>query len=101
MGRTNDSPYSKGYMLDKYIVPSVQVPNNHILAQNLYYNYYCPKPKYLNVRYMDPLGCIFSLRNPEKSIKVQGRDSGCTVVQGLYIYIYIGLTEKNMEATIS
>ena len=32
----------------------VQVPNNHIRTQNLYYNYYCPKPKYLIVGYLDP-----------------------------------------------
>ena len=36
----------------------VQVPNNHILTQNLYYNYYYPNPKYLNIGYMDPLGYI-------------------------------------------
>ena len=34
----------------------VQVPNNHILAQNQYYNYYYPKPKYLVIGYMDSLG---------------------------------------------
>ena len=34
----------------------VQVPNNHILTQNLYYNYYYPKPKYPIIGYMDPLG---------------------------------------------
>ena len=34
----------------------VQVPNNHILTQNLYYNYYYPNPKYLIIGYMDPLG---------------------------------------------
>ena len=34
----------------------VQVPNNHTLAQNLYYNYYYPNPKYLIIGYMDPLG---------------------------------------------
>ena len=38
------------------LTPRVQVPNNHILAQNLYYNYYYPKPKYLIIGYMDPLG---------------------------------------------
>ena len=36
----------------------VQVPNNHILTQNQYYNYYYPKPKYLIIGYMDPLGSI-------------------------------------------
>ena len=33
-----------------------QVPNNHILTQNLYYSYYYPKPKYLIIGYLDPLG---------------------------------------------
>ena len=34
----------------------VQVPNNHILTQNLYYNYFYPNPKYIMIGYMDPLG---------------------------------------------
>ena len=34
----------------------VQVSNNHILTQNQYYNYYYPKPKYLIIGYMDPVG---------------------------------------------
>ena len=34
----------------------VQVPNNHILTQNMYYNYYYPNPKYQIIGYMDPLG---------------------------------------------
>ena len=37
----------------------VQVPNNHILTQNLYYNYDYPNPTYLNISYMDPLGKFF------------------------------------------
>ena len=32
----------------------VQVPNRHILTQNLYYNYYYPEPKYLIIGYLDP-----------------------------------------------
>ena len=32
----------------------VQVPNNHILSQNLYCNYYYPNPTYLNIGYLDP-----------------------------------------------
>ena len=36
----------------------VQVPNNHILTQNLYYNYYSPKPRYPIIGYLDPLGSI-------------------------------------------
>ena len=35
----------------------VQVPKNHILTPHLlYYNYYYPKPEYLIIGYMDPLG---------------------------------------------
>ena len=34
----------------------VQVPNNHILTQNLYYNYFYQNPKYLIIGYMDPVG---------------------------------------------
>ena len=34
----------------------VQVLNMYILTQNLYYNFYYPKPKYLIIGYMDPLG---------------------------------------------
>ena len=41
---------------DTSIPLRVQVPNNHILTQNLYYNYYYPNPKYLIIGYMDPLG---------------------------------------------
>ena len=32
----------------------VQVPNNQILTQNLYYNYYYQSPKYPVIGYMDP-----------------------------------------------
>ena len=39
-----------------YITLRVQVPNNHVLTQNQYYNPYYPNPKYLIVGYMDPLG---------------------------------------------
>ena len=38
------------------ITLKVQVPHNHILTQNLYYNPYYPYPKYLIIGYMDPLG---------------------------------------------
>ena len=34
----------------------VQVPNNQRLTVNLYYNYYYPKPKYLIIGNLDPLG---------------------------------------------
>ena len=34
---------------------------NHIPVQNLYYNYHYPKPKYLNLGYLDLLGeCMLS-----------------------------------------
>ena len=36
----------------------VQVPNNHILTQNLCHNFYYQKPKYLIIWYMDPLGYV-------------------------------------------
>ena len=42
--------------LGKYTTLRVQVPNNHILTQNLYYNCYYPNPKHLIIWYMDPLG---------------------------------------------
>ena len=49
-----------GIIDDGVIVPLFfQVPNNDILTQNLYYNYYYPNPKYLIIGfigYMDPLG---------------------------------------------
>ena len=34
----------------------VQVPNNHTLAQNLYFHFYSPKPKYPIIWYLDPMG---------------------------------------------
>ena len=34
----------------------VQVPNNHTLAQNLYYDFYYAKHKYLIIGYLDRLG---------------------------------------------
>ena len=40
-----------------YTAQRVQVPNNHILTQNLYQSHYYPNPKYLIIEYMDPLGC--------------------------------------------
>ena len=37
-------------------------PNNHLFTQNLYDNYYYPKPKYLSIGYLDPLG-YFGITN--------------------------------------
>ena len=36
--------------------PRVQVLNNHMLTQHLYYNYFCQNPKYLIIDYLDPYG---------------------------------------------
>ena len=44
-----------------FVALRVQVPNNHILTQNLYYHYYYPKPKYLVIGYLDPLGRVLEL----------------------------------------
>ena len=44
---------------NKLIIPlRVQVPNNHILTQNLYYNSYYPKLKDPIIGYLDPLGTL-------------------------------------------
>ena len=43
-------------LLPEALTLRVQVPNNHMPTQNLYYNYYYPKPKYLIIGYLDPLG---------------------------------------------
>ena len=39
----------------RWLTLRVQVPNNHILTLNLYYNHYYPNPKHLIIGYMDPL----------------------------------------------
>ena len=43
---------------------SVRVPINHILTQNLYYDSYYPKPKYLITGYLDPLRILQGARFP-------------------------------------
>ena len=46
-----------GLQRHHFSVTSVHSPSGskyHILTQNLYYNYYYPKPKYLIIGYMDP-----------------------------------------------
>ena len=49
------------------LAPRVQVPNNHILTQNLYQNHYYANPKYLILGYMDPLGCSYqNLQKPTR-----------------------------------
>ena len=42
------------YEVTKLFPLRVQVTNNLILTQNLCYNYYYPKPKYLIIGYLDP-----------------------------------------------
>ena len=51
------------YRADRWptVTLRVQVPSNHILTQNLYYNYHYPKPKYPIIVYLDPLGYCISL----------------------------------------
>ena len=46
----------------------VQIPNNHILTQNQYYNYYYPNTKYPIIGYLDPLGLLFvkPVGNPDR-----------------------------------
>ena len=39
-----------------FLTLGVQVSNNHMLTQNLYYSSYYPTPKYLIIGYLDPLG---------------------------------------------
>ena len=43
----------------------VQVPNNHILPQNMYYKQYYPKPKYSVIGYMGSLryNILYDLKN--------------------------------------
>ena len=50
----------------------VQVPDNYILTQNLYYHYYSPKPKYLIIGYLDPLGIIIIMIIPAAN-RTRGR----------------------------
>ena len=49
----NDGKLMKVFYPVSSITLRVQVPKNHIPTQNLYYNYYYPNPKYLNIGYMD------------------------------------------------
>ena len=43
---------------------SVQVPNNHILTQHLYYNYCYPRPQYLIIGYLNPKPSTYTLYIP-------------------------------------
>ena len=57
----------------------VQVPNNHILTQNLYYNHYYPKPNYLAIGYLDPLGYVSlsmtQTKDQAKALRLHKSDS--------------------------
>ena len=68
----------------------VQVPNNHVLTQNLYYNYYYPKPKYPSIWYMDP-----RVLNPKPYISLNPKP-----YISLYIYIYIHLRAMHTSCTV-
>ena len=48
-------------MTKRGLAQRVQVPNSHILASNLYHKHYYPKPKYIIIGYMDPLGRVWGL----------------------------------------
>ena len=52
---------------------TVQVPNNQILTQNLYNNYYYPRPKYLIIGYLGPLG----YRRQIPGASLAGHIGGC------------------------
>ena len=52
-----------------YLTLRVQVPNNCILPQNLYYNSYYPNPKYLVIGYL-------TLRVTWKLLLLRGFDEG-------------------------
>ena len=45
-----------------WTIPTVQVPKNHILTQNLYYNITITRNTsiYLNIGHLDPLGYVMS-----------------------------------------
>ena len=60
----HESPRAEVQALNSFSL-RVTVPNNHILTQNLYYNYYYPNPKYLIIGYMDTKPYI-SLYTPFK-----------------------------------
>ena len=48
-----------GLLAMHFSIPQrVQVPNNHILTQNLYYTPYYPTRKYLIIGYLDLLGSL-------------------------------------------
>ena len=54
--RNNEPDDPESSLPHKPSTLKVQAPDNHILAQNLYYNYYFPKAKYLIIGYLDSLG---------------------------------------------
>ena len=56
----------------------VQVPNNYVLTQNLYHNYYYPQPQYQIVGYLDPLGSAFRGIGGKIDLWL-GRPMGCLI----------------------
>ena len=64
----------------------VQVPNNHILTQNLYYNHYYPKPKYLIIGYLDPLAFRSRIR-PTPRARILEANHGLVATGGEVVLI--------------
>ena len=85
------------------------MPNNHIPTQNLYYNYYYPKPKYLIIGYMEPLG-RWCLRNGRfipslVATSLQRSHGSCSqnslkgvIYRGLYMGITIGVIKGDTRS---
>ena len=68
---TNGHPFKGAFVPFLSISPlpeGVQVPNNHILTQNLYEDYYYPNLQYPSIGCMDPLGYMCSI-NPSLNPK--------------------------------
>ena len=67
----------------------VQVPNSHILVQNLHYNYYYPTPKSLIIGYLDPLGypLLYSIYAPDfLSVKGLGEGLAARKYRGMFSF---------------
>ena len=62
----------------------VPVRNNHLLAHNMYQNYYHPQPKYLIIGYLDPLGLyIFATERENFKILQSGGSQDGRKLSGL------------------
>ena len=68
-----------------FIILRVQVRNNHILTQNLYYNEYYLEPKYPIIGYLDGLGMCQSTSHLKTSDVRLPLDSPTTCTSSDYI----------------